>query len=259
MEGKLNIIKDLKTLKMLFKKEDPKRNSSAGDQDCNATIEAIEGGLTGLYGAQVLSDARMIARSLAALAGQIAYLNQTLVNQLIEVFVVASSATSLAQIRTLAAQAHVYVDQLKPQCAGFLAQKAEKEPEVEYYDSPRPYGRYMYKKEKRAFERTGFMAGGPRRTRENLVACFGAPKHWRERLNAMSPDQVKTFFWQIRARGGYLVYFTTNVKPVVGPVPQSNGLQEYKFPGGIQVILTADDIKKKEEGADIKLVGSLLD
>ena len=54
----------------------------------------------------------------------------------------------------------------------------------------------------------------------------------------MSKDQMKKFFDQSGVFGGVnVVFFQTRLKPVNhdNPIPQSNGLREYKFPKGVEI------------------------
>ena len=67
---------------------------------------------------------------------------------------------------------------------------------------------------------------------------FDAPRSVIAKIKAMSKDQMKTFSGQIGVVGGInVVFFQTRLKPVNhdNPIPQSNGLREYKFPKGIEV------------------------
>ena len=57
---------------------------------------------------------------------------------------------------------------------------------------------------------------------------------------SIKPTDFKTsfeiFFRTIGIRSiDKVVFFSTRLKPTVGPIPQTNNLREYKFPKGINV------------------------
>ena len=71
---------------------------------------------------------------------------------------------------------------------------------------------------------------------KNPTPVFDASSSVIRRLDSMSIDRRATYFREIGVRStDNIVYFKTDLIPVVGPVPQSNGLREYKFPKGIPV------------------------
>lgn len=115
-----------------------------------------------------------------------------------------------------------------------LRQVIEKSVEFEkesYYPSPRMYGRVMSDREFKQMKETGELS-----SRQDPTPVFDCPKNVRDSIFSMSRDKRAEFFRAVGVRSIHvLVLFQTALKPVVGPVPQSNGLREYKFPKGIPV------------------------
>lgn len=114
-----------------------------------------------------------------------------------------------------------------------LTQKIVNFEKEAYYPEPRMYGRAMayHEYKKMLSERRLSSSKDP-------TPVFDAPRTVITRIKSMSKDQMKTFFGQIGVVGGMnVVFFQTRLKPVNydNPIPQSNGLREYKFPKGIEV------------------------
>ncbi|NQV90900.1 hypothetical protein HQ489_00330 [Candidatus Woesearchaeota archaeon] len=112
-----------------------------------------------------------------------------------------------------------------------LNQKVDKFENESYYPSEKTYGRIMSSKEFRNMKSTGLLSSD-----KNPTPVFDATPAVIDRIDSMSTDRRSTYFQEIGVRStDNIVYFRTKLKPVVGPVPQSNGLREYKFPKGIPV------------------------
>lgn len=118
-----------------------------------------------------------------------------------------------------------FLDQLTQKIINF-----EKEA---YYPEPRTYGRAMISNE---YKKT--LTKKKLSSSKDPTPVFDAPRIVIAKIKAMSKDQMKTFFGQIGVVGDMdVVFFQTRLKPVNhnNPIPQSNGLREYKFPKGIEV------------------------
>jgi hypothetical protein len=95
-------------------------------------------------------------------------------------------------------------------------------------------GRCMSKDEFKALKRTGALVGQP----GELVPTFSAPDSIVRRHDQMNNDRLRQTFRGIGVREPYgVAYLHTPSNPTVGPVPQSNGLNEFKFPAGTPVDL----------------------
>ena len=117
-----------------------------------------------------------------------------------------------------------------------LIDKVKKFEENTYYPSPRIYGRAMSKEEATITLRTKELAGSPKKAENELVGVFGYSEPVIDRLKSMSDDERKNFFGQIGVvQGDNILVFQTSLKPKVGPIPQSNGIKEYKFPKGTNI------------------------
>lgn len=102
-----------------------------------------------------------------------------------------------------------------------------------YYPKPRMYGRAMASAE---FKRT--IKSKCLSSWKDPIPVFDAPVFVRNRIRVMSKDNLKTFFTQVGVKGGvHVVFFQTKVKPYNydRPIPQSNGLREYKFPKDMNI------------------------
>lgn len=102
-----------------------------------------------------------------------------------------------------------------------------------YYPAPRTYGRAMASHE---YKKT--VSKKKLSSPKDPTPVFDAPRSVIAKIKSMSKDQMKTFFSQIGVVGGMnVVFFQTRLKPVNHdhPIPQSNGLREYKFPKAIEV------------------------
>lgn len=120
-----------------------------------------------------------------------------------------------------------------------LTQKIVNYEKEEYYPEPRTYGRMMAPPEyRKTFVEKRLCSS------KDPTPVFDAPRSVIAKIKAMSKDQMKNFFRQIGVVGGVkVVFFQTRLKPINhdNPVPQSNGLREYKFPKnvGIEILEAA--------------------
>lgn len=100
-----------------------------------------------------------------------------------------------------------------------------------YYPSPRMYGRIMGSKEFKKMKETQCLSAD-----KDPTPVFDCSEDVKKRILTMRPDQREGFFRWIGVRNPEIVvFFQTRLKPIVGPIPQANGLQEYKFPSRIPV------------------------
>ena len=100
----------------------------------------------------------------------------------------------------------------------------------------RRYGRCMSRKDYRALEKTGLLHddGG------QVVPVFDAPDNVVARLSSWDECGRRNYFRRIGVRSPEVVaFFRVDIADlegrIVGPIPQSNGLLEYKLPTGIRV------------------------
>ena len=95
------------------------------------------------------------------------------------------------------------------------------------------YGRCMSKQEAKELKRTMELHDSA----GNLIPVFDSPKSIESRLRSMSMDQLRNYFRRIGVRNPQTVVFfdISGNKGIVGPIPQSNGLREYKIPEGTKV------------------------
>ncbi len=109
-----------------------------------------------------------------------------------------------------------------------------------HYKEERMYGRAMSKKEAKQTKVKKELIGSPKRKEGDLVAVFDCTATLVARLDSMSSDEIKNFFGAIGVQGEVnIVYFKTKLKPKACPIPQSNGLREYKFPKNTPIKLAA--------------------
>ncbi|MDP3728212.1 MAG: hypothetical protein Q8R18_02040 [bacterium] len=104
-----------------------------------------------------------------------------------------------------------------------------------YYPEPRTYGRAMSSHEFKETISSKCLSSG-----KDPTPVFDAPAFVINRINSMPKDEIKNFFAQIGVEVAiHIVFFRTKIKPVNfdRPIPQSNGLREYKFPKGIDIEL----------------------
>jgi len=93
-------------------------------------------------------------------------------------------------------------------------------------------GRCMSKSEANTLAKTGTLD-----TSESFVPVFDANRCVEDRLNGMKKDERKNYFHKIGVRCMQRIIFF-DVDPntnIIGPVPQKNGLREYKIPSGTHV------------------------
>jgi hypothetical protein len=118
----------------------------------------------------------------------------------------------------------------------FLEQFTEKALSFEkkaYLPQPRVYGRAMSSNE---FKKT--IALNCLSSAKDPTPVFDAPASVINKISSLSKDRMKNFFAQIGVEGAiHIVFFQTKVKPVNfdRPIPQSNGLREYKLPAAINI------------------------
>ncbi|MEM7826680.1 MAG: hypothetical protein QXQ40_00450 [Candidatus Aenigmatarchaeota archaeon] len=96
------------------------------------------------------------------------------------------------------------------------------------------YGRCMSRQEARELKRTMEL----RDNGSGLVPVFDSPRYVEERLRKMSKDQLRNYFRRIGVRNPYeivLFEISESIDEMVGPIPQTNGLIEYKIPEGTRV------------------------
>ncbi len=106
----------------------------------------------------------------------------------------------------------------------------------DHYDTARAYGRCMSPSEAKLTLAKKELIGSPKRKVGDLVAVFDAPSSIVKNISRLSNDEQKNFFGSIGVIDGTkVIYFQTKLKPLVGPVTQSNGLREYKFAKGIPI------------------------
>ncbi len=95
------------------------------------------------------------------------------------------------------------------------------------------FGRCLSKKGAKQLERTGVLDA-----EEPLVPVFDATQVV-SKLKRMNNDRIKGLFKKIGVRSAQVIeYFTLSSLEnvgIVGPIPQTNGLMEYKIPSGTSV------------------------
>lgn len=104
-----------------------------------------------------------------------------------------------------------------------------------YYPEPKTYGRAMSSREFRETITLKCL-----HSEKDPTPVFDAPVSVIRKVQSFSRDEIRTFFAQIGVEGAkHVVFFRTRLKPINSgrPIPQSNGLREYKFPVGIDVEL----------------------
>jgi hypothetical protein len=95
------------------------------------------------------------------------------------------------------------------------------------------YGRCMSKQEAKELKRTMEL-----HDKESLIPVFDSPKTIENKIREMSMDQLRNYFRRIGVRSPQIVAFfdiNENINGIVGPIPQTNGLKEYKIPEGTRV------------------------
>ena len=104
-----------------------------------------------------------------------------------------------------------------------------------YYPTPKTYGRAMAPREyKETIENKRLSSS------KDPTPVFDAPKPVISNIKTLPKDELKDFFSQIGVVGAVrVVFFETRLKPLNydTPIPQSNGLREYKFPKNIEVAI----------------------
>lgn len=101
------------------------------------------------------------------------------------------------------------------------------------FDIPVSYGRAMGKKEFESVFNSKRLHGN-----KDLVPVFDCPKHIEEKIIKMNKDERKNFFKKIGVKDSSIILiFETRTKPINAktPIPQTNGLNEYKFINGTSI------------------------
>lgn len=102
-----------------------------------------------------------------------------------------------------------------------------------YYPESRAYGRAMsFQEFKKTFNLKRLSSG------KDPTPVFDASTSVVRQIKSMTKDQLKNFFAQVGVEGAAkVIFFKTKVKPFNHdrPIPQSNGLREYKFPQGMSI------------------------
>jgi len=95
------------------------------------------------------------------------------------------------------------------------------------------YGRCMSKQEAKNLKKTGKLED----SEGSLIPVFDSRRALEDRLRKMSGDQLKNYFRSIGVRNPQMVAFfdISENERIVGPIPQTNGLREYKIPQGTRV------------------------
>jgi uncharacterized protein YprB with RNaseH-like and TPR domain len=96
------------------------------------------------------------------------------------------------------------------------------------------YGRAMSKDEWKRLKKTKILSDHG----NGLVPVFDNPEYIEEKLKKMSKDKLENYFRTIGVRNCDVIVFfdiETDGLKIVGPVPQTNGLREYKIPEGAQI------------------------
>lgn len=95
------------------------------------------------------------------------------------------------------------------------------------------YGRCMSKQESKELKKTRKLHDSS----GNLIPVFDSPRSIENKLRGMSMDQLKNHFRKIGVRNAQIVAFfdVSENRGIVGPIPQKNGLREYKIPEGTRV------------------------
>ena len=92
----------------------------------------------------------------------------------------------------------------------------------------------MGKDEAKALKREGALED----TNGQMIPTFGFTNKVYQILTQMSGDATRRFFRGIGVRNpDEVVIFETDAMPAVGPIPQRNGLYEYKFNPGTPVLI----------------------
>ncbi len=98
------------------------------------------------------------------------------------------------------------------------------------------YGRCVGKDEARELKRAGALQD----EQGGLVPTFGLTNGLVKKLDSGNGDSIRGMFRGIGVKNPYtIVLFETPYSPAVGPIPQSNGMQEYKFNSGTPVTITS--------------------
>lgn len=96
------------------------------------------------------------------------------------------------------------------------------------------FGRYMSPDEYKILKSKHILIGSKE---ENLIPVFEADPSTIKKLSRLSKKDIKELFTSLGAKGKrFLVYFQTNMKPVIGPIPQKyiRWIKEFKFRSGIE-------------------------
>lgn len=95
------------------------------------------------------------------------------------------------------------------------------------------YGRRMSKQDAEELKRTMKLYDHW----SGLVPVFDSPRSVENMLRYMSKDQLRNYFKRIGVRNPEMIVFfeADSASEIIGPIPQKNGLREYKLPEGTRV------------------------
>ncbi len=88
----------------------------------------------------------------------------------------------------------------------------------------------MSKEEYKEVIRTGQLQGS------SFVPVFDSPEYVENKLRSMTKDRLKNYFRSIGVRSpDVIAFFDIACTDIIGPIPQKNGLREYKVAEGTKV------------------------
>lgn len=96
------------------------------------------------------------------------------------------------------------------------------------------YGRCMSKQEAKELKRTERLCD----YQESLIPVFDSPDFIEDRIRKMNANQLRGYFRGIGVRNPQVIAFFEVINSpgeIIGPIPQTNGLKEYKIPEGTKV------------------------
>ena len=101
------------------------------------------------------------------------------------------------------------------------------------------YGRAMSKREAKELKKTHKLRDSHD---GEYIPVFDSPKYILNKIHQMNNDKIKGFFRQIGIRKlkRIVLFDVPQTDNIIGPIPQTNGLREYKIPAGtlVEVIET---------------------
>src|SRR3989344_6096238 len=96
------------------------------------------------------------------------------------------------------------------------------------------YGRCMSKQEAKKLKKTMELYEQDK----DLIPVFDSPRTIEDKLRNMNNDSLKNYFRRIGVRNPQtIVFFDINdsINGIIGPIPQTNRLREYKVPKGTNI------------------------